>query len=134
MPSLNTQLPTLDKAWFKNKRIEKGYTVRSLAKVMGLNPSTVSLMLRGIRDIHHDDAQQLAAIFGVPVVDIYRHAGKPLKDPLITERLDLADDIAAMTREVLQLVEAGATISPKSLLMRNLKRATDAYFVAAGRK
>ena len=130
MPSLNTQLPNLNKAWFKSKRIEKGHTVRSLAKVMGLNPSTVSLMLRGIRDIHHDDAQQLATIFGVSLVEIYRHAGKPMNDPSITERFDLAEDIATMTQELLKLVEAGEPINPKSLLIRNLKRATDAYLTS----
>ncbi len=80
MPSLKKQNPNIDEGWFKNKLLEKQLTVRGLAKQMGLNPSTVSLMLRGIRSIHNEDAVKLAEFFSVTPIEIFKRAGAPVED------------------------------------------------------
>jgi|GEM_PF-1857669 transcriptional regulator with XRE-family HTH domain len=80
MPSLNKQNPNLDVQWFKTKLEEKQLTVRGLAKLLEINPSTVSLMLRGIRAIHNKDAVKLADILGVTTIEIFKRAGAPIED------------------------------------------------------
>lgn len=80
MPSVNLQNPNIDAAWFKRKLDEKRLTIRGLAKLMDLNPSTVSLMLRGIRSIHNEDAVKLADIFNVTPIEIFKRAGAPIED------------------------------------------------------
>lgn len=80
MPSIKLQNPNIDAEWFKRKLEEKKLTVRGLAKLMELNPSTVSLMLRGIRAIHNEDAVKLADAFSVTTTEIFKRAGAPIQD------------------------------------------------------
>jgi transcriptional regulator with XRE-family HTH domain len=80
MPSVNLQNPNIDVEWFKRKLEEKHLTIRGLAKRMELNPSTVSLMLRGIRSIHNEDAVKLADAFSVTPIEIFKRAGAPIED------------------------------------------------------
>lgn len=74
------QNPNIDEQWFKDKLQEKQLTIRGIAKLMGVHPSTVSLMLRGLRQIQQDDAVKLSDLLSVPVVEIFRRAGAPIKD------------------------------------------------------
>lgn len=80
MPSVKLQNPNIDVGWFKEKLEEKQLTIRGLAKLMELNPSTVSLMLRGIRSIHNEDAIKLADAFNVTTTEIFKRAGAPIED------------------------------------------------------
>lgn len=80
MPSVKLQNPNIDVDWFKDKLEEKHLTIRGLAKLMDLNPSTVSLMLRGIRSIHNEDAVKLADAFSVTPIEIFKRAGAPIED------------------------------------------------------
>lgn len=84
MPSINKQNPNLDVEWFKNKLAEKKLSTRALAKLLDVNPSTVSLMLRGIRAIHNKDAVKLADIFSVTTIEIFKRAGAPIEDEVRT--------------------------------------------------
>lgn len=80
MATPKVQNPNIDEQWFKDKLIEKKLSLRAVAKLMDLHPSTMSLMIRGMRQIHHDDAVKLGDILHVPVVEIFRRAGAPIKD------------------------------------------------------
>lgn len=80
MPSVKLQNPNIDVDWFKTQLERKKLTVRGLAKLMDLNPSTVSLMLRGIRAIHNEDAIKLADAFSVTATEIFKRAGAPIQD------------------------------------------------------
>lgn len=123
MPATKIQLPNIDSAWFKNKLTEKNLSIRGVARLMGLNPSTVSLMIAGKRGMPHQDAQKLADLLGVSLVEIYRRAGKPLSEPKTTARLDLADDIVLMTKNLLVDLEAQGSNLARSINVRNLVRA-----------
>ena len=80
MPSVKLQNPNIDHEWFKRKLEENKLTIRGLAKSMDLNPSTVSLMLRGIRSIHNEDAVKLGDAFSVTPIEIFKRAGAPIED------------------------------------------------------
>lgn len=51
---------------------------RKLAKMMHLDPSAVSLMLRGMRAISADEAAELSRILGVPLADVLAQIGVDL--------------------------------------------------------
>lgn len=74
------QNPNIDRAWFLARMEERDLTVRGLAKIMKRDPSTISLMLRGIRKISTDEAVMLAELFNVKSPEILRRAGAPLVD------------------------------------------------------
>ena len=44
--------------WFKQKLAERKLSQRQLAKLMGLDPAAVSLMLRGQRKMTNEEAHQ----------------------------------------------------------------------------
>lgn len=103
MPSLKKQNPNLDAEWFQNQLRLRQLTVRGLAKLMDLNPSTVSLLLRGFRSIHDDDVVKLADIFGCSTVEIMKRAGAPIRDEVRTVPVSAflgPDDIVHMLPEM----------------------------------
>jgi transcriptional regulator with XRE-family HTH domain len=53
--------------WIKAELKRQKRTQRALAKAMGVNPSQVTLMLQGKRDIKADELEILSAFFGKPV-------------------------------------------------------------------
>lgn len=74
------QNPNLDREWFLEKMREHKFTVRGLAKMMDRDPSSVSLMLRGIRAITPDESIALGDLFSVTPQEILKRAGAPLPD------------------------------------------------------
>lgn len=110
MPSLNKQNPNIDAEWFKAMLYEKRLTIRGLAKLMGLNPSTVSLMLRGIRSIHNEDAIKLAEHLNTTPIEIFRRAGAPVEDEVrripMAAYLDADDMVHRLDSDASQSIEA----------------------------
>lgn len=68
--------------WFKDKFEDRGTSQRKAAKEMGLDPSAVSLMLRGLRDIKMEEATDLARILGIPLNDVLANLGVDLSHDL----------------------------------------------------
>lgn len=61
--------------WFRAKLAYRQLSIRGLAKQMGLDPSAVSLMLRGRREMKMHEAARIADILCVPIGEILRNAG-----------------------------------------------------------
>lgn len=61
--------------WFTDKLTEQGYSMRRLAALLDLDPSAVSLMLRGMRKMTPGEAAQISGIIRVPVTEVLRQAG-----------------------------------------------------------
>lgn len=61
--------------WFQDKLADKQLSQRKLAKMMALDPSAVSLMLRGMRVISADEASEMARILGVPLAEVLAQIG-----------------------------------------------------------
>lgn len=70
----------VDKEWFQNKLDERKLSMRALSKLMNVDPSTVSLMVRGMRGLSMDNAVKMADIFNVPTAELYKRAGLPIED------------------------------------------------------
>lgn len=77
----------IDTAWFTDRLAQRRLSQRGLAKLMGLDPAAVSLMLRGKRKIILEEAAQLAVLLDVSVTEVLERAGLPVhgeaKVPLI---------------------------------------------------
>ena len=65
----------VDTAWFRAALRARGLSQRQLARQMRLDPSAVSLMLRGRREIRTREAQRLAEVLGTPLSDVLSHSG-----------------------------------------------------------
>ena len=100
---------SVDKAWFQTKLDERDLSMRALAKIMGVDPSTVSLMIRGLRGLNMDNAQKMATIFNVTVAEVYKRAGLPIEDEARTIPVAMYVDRKARWHEI--PVEARDNIS-----------------------
>ena len=69
---------TIDTDWFTNRLADRGLSQRQLAKLMGLNPSAVSLMLRGRRRMTVEEASQLAVLLQSTSTEVLEAAGVPV--------------------------------------------------------
>ena len=67
--------------WFPDKLAEKQLSQRGLAKLMGLDGSAVSLMLRGKREMRISEAAQIATFLGVPTEEVVARAGGMVREP-----------------------------------------------------
>jgi len=63
----------IDSAWFYQQLERDGRSLRAMARVLGLDPSSVSRMLRGERRMTADEQDGIAAYFGVSLHDIAAH-------------------------------------------------------------
>lgn len=65
----------VNKRWFQNAFTSRGITQRRVAKHLHLDPSAISLMLRGKRALKLDEAAELARLLALPVEDVMAQAG-----------------------------------------------------------
>lgn len=65
----------IDTKWFKALLADKGVNQRKIAATLALDPSSVSLMLRGKRRLQLPEAAAMANLLGVPLDDVLLHAG-----------------------------------------------------------
>lgn len=80
MARTRPQNPDIQTDWFKEKMAERKLSIRALAKLIDVDPATMSLMLRGIRGMTNTDAVRIGTIFNVPPNEVLRRAGAPLPD------------------------------------------------------
>ena len=60
----------IDSAWFYQQLEKEGRSLRAMARALGLDPSSVSRMLRGERKMTADEQDGIAAYLGVPLTDV----------------------------------------------------------------
>lgn len=65
----------IDKRWFQHRFQDRDLTQRDVAATLQLDPSAVSLMLKGDRKMQIDEAARLAELLGVPVDEVMSRAG-----------------------------------------------------------
>lgn len=68
----------IDHEWFTTRLADRGLSQRRLAKLMGIDPSAVSLMLRGMRRMTVDKAAQIAVLLQSTTTDVMEAAGVPI--------------------------------------------------------
>jgi len=66
--------------WFKERLFERDMSMRRLAKLLELDPSAVSLMLRGKRAMTADEANRISGLLTIPVTEVLAQAGIPIEE------------------------------------------------------
>jgi len=67
----------IDTQWFVDRLAQRDLSQRGLARLMGVDPAAVSLMLRGKRKITLEEAAQLAVLLDVSTTEVLQRAGLP---------------------------------------------------------
>lgn len=65
----------VDTRWFQDKLGERELSQRRFAKLLGLDPAAVSLILNGKRKVSTSEAANIANILGIPVNEILTRLG-----------------------------------------------------------
>lgn len=68
----------INTAWFVERLAERRISQRQLARLMGLDPAAISLMLRGKRRMTVDEAAQMAVLLQSTTTDVLVAAGVPV--------------------------------------------------------
>lgn len=66
--------------WFRERLSERDMSMRRLAKLLELDPSAVSLMLRGRRVMTADEANRISGLLTIPVTEVLAQAGIPIEE------------------------------------------------------
>lgn len=66
--------------WFRERLAERDMSIRRLAKHLELDPSAVSLMLRGMRTMTADEANRISGLLTIPVTEVLAQAGIPIEE------------------------------------------------------
>jgi transcriptional regulator with XRE-family HTH domain len=66
--------------WFRERLAERDMSIRRLGKLMELDPSAVSLMLRGKRVMTAAEANQISGLLTIPVTEVLAQAGVPIEE------------------------------------------------------
>ncbi|MDQ8050701.1 helix-turn-helix transcriptional regulator [Luteibacter sp.] len=70
-----------DTTWFTEALASKKLSQRGLAKLLGVDPSSVNRLVHGQRAMRLDEAEKLAPLLGVPTVEVIKRAGVKLAEP-----------------------------------------------------
>jgi len=65
----------IDTSWFKGLLADRGTSQRQLAFKMEMDPASMSLLLRGKRNLRLEEAEKMAQILNVRVDEILYRAG-----------------------------------------------------------
>lgn len=60
----------IDSAWFYQQIEKEGRSLRAMARALGLDPSSVSRMLRGERKMTAEEQDKVAAYLGVSLLEV----------------------------------------------------------------
>ena len=71
---------TFNKEWFVGRLQALKISQRKLAKMIDIDPSAVTLMLTGRRNMKTEEVHKIAKIFNVSVAEVMRHAGLDVTD------------------------------------------------------
>lgn len=81
-----SEVAKVNEDWFKEQLVLKRLSQRKLARHLGLDPSAITLTLKGKRRMQMDEAANIAVFLGVPVEEVLKNAGltlgKPISNPV----------------------------------------------------
>lgn len=69
--------------WFRDRLADKKLSQRRLAKLLDLDPSAITLSLRGERRWTNVEVLKLAEILGVQTTEVMRQCGVPVEDDVV---------------------------------------------------
>lgn len=71
-------MQNINTAWFRAKLEDRQMSQRTLARIVGIDSSAMSLMLRGRRRMTVEEAGKIAQVLGVAAEEVLRNAGAEL--------------------------------------------------------
>lgn len=74
------QAKAINTKWFRQRLAERDLSLRRLAKLLEVDPSAVSLMLRGKRKMTAEEANRISGLLTIPVTEILAQAGIPIEE------------------------------------------------------
>lgn len=77
----------VDTKWFKEQLAARSISMRTLAKQINIDPSSMSLMLRGLRKMTNEEAARIAAALSIPVTEVLRRAGVAVSEDVHSVRM-----------------------------------------------
>jgi transcriptional regulator with XRE-family HTH domain len=75
--------------WFRARLAEREMSLRQLARDMELDPSAVSLMLRGKRRMTMAEAKKIADLLVLPPTEVMRAAGVSIQEDMVSVPIKL---------------------------------------------
>jgi transcriptional regulator with XRE-family HTH domain len=105
---------TVDKDWFQDRLAIKRITQKEFGNQLGMDASSVSLMLAGKRAITIDRAAQMSRILGVSLEEVSQRAGIPNVEA-VGDRVVICGHIDGDSRVTLVPEPTGWTVSPGNL-------------------
>jgi transcriptional regulator with XRE-family HTH domain len=108
----NSTAAAVNTRWFQDQLADRRLSQRKLAKMMNLDPSAVSLMLRGLRVISADEAADMARILGLPLPDVLSQIGVDLPRETGVDMVQIVGWVDDNNR-IHPQTQAGPTAAPK---------------------
>ncbi len=100
--------------WFRDRLADKKLSLRGLSKMLNIDPSAGSLMLRGMRRMTPHEAHQIATILGVPLNEVMRQAGIDVQEDVrktpVAAFMDAEGTVTAMPNGTHDLVQGPADL------------------------
>lgn len=75
MPAKKLNSPKVNSGWFQKRLQIQKLSQRQFAKALKLDPSAVTLMLKGRRRISLSEAAEISSVLGAPIEEVLQNAG-----------------------------------------------------------
>ena len=124
--------------WFRERLAENDMSMRRLAKLLELDPSAVSLMLRGKRTMTAEEANKISGLLTISVTEVLSQAGIPIEDDArqmqVKAYISAAGTLHPITTKNLRRVNAPRDVPANGLAVqiRAPELLTDGWIVFAG--
>lgn len=124
--------------WFSERLAERDMSMRRLAKLLELDPSAVSLMLRGKRQMTADEANRISGLLMVPVTEVLTQAGIPIEEDArsfpIKAWVDAHSTLRAISARSARRVTAPRDVpgTGMAVQIRSSELTTDGWVLFAG--
>lgn len=73
--------------WFKEQLAARDISMRNLAKQVDIDPSSMSLTLRGLRKMTNEEAARISSVLSIPVTEVLRNAGVQVSEDVHSLRM-----------------------------------------------
>lgn len=77
---MNSQMNT---QWFRDLMKTRKLSQRGLARLIQIDPSAMSLLMRGMRKMTNEEAHAISTILSVPITEVLRQAGVEVSDDVV---------------------------------------------------
>lgn len=100
--------------WFKEQLAAREISMRTLAKQIEIDPSSMSLTLRGLRKMTNEEAARIAAALSIPVTEVLRNAGVQVSEDVHSVRMTGLVDCDGVVHDAAKSLRINAPVDVPS--------------------